>query len=367
MSGKGAILVCAGGTGGHLFPAEALSHVLTARGHAVHLATDERATRYAASFPAAGVHVVPSATPSGSNPIKLAGAALTLMRGYRQSRHLIAQIGARAAIGFGGYPTVPPMLAATRMGLATAIHESNAVLGRANRLLESRVDRVAMGFAGVRTGDRTIVSGNPVRPAVIEASALPYPMREAGDPFRLLIFGGSQGAQFFSQALPAAIALLDPAQRQRLRIVQQARTEDEAALRTAYAGLGLEAEIAPFFADMASRIASAHYVISRAGASTVSELSVIGRPALLVPYPHALDHDQAQNAAAIAASGGAEIVLQADLVPQRLAEKLDEAMRSPQRLAGMAASARSSGRPDAAERLADLIEALIAERAAQAR
>jgi UDP-N-acetylglucosamine--N-acetylmuramyl-(pentapeptide) pyrophosphoryl-undecaprenol N-acetylglucosamine transferase len=363
MSGKGTVLVCAGGTGGHLFPAEALAHVLSARGYSVHLATDERATRYAAAFPAAGVHVIPSATPSGSNPFKLAGAALALMRGYRQSRRLIAQIGARAAIGFGGYPTVPPMLAATRMGLPTIIHESNAVLGRANRLLESRVDRVAMGFEGVKTGGRTVVSGNPVRPAVIAAAREPYPARKAEDHFNLLVFGGSQGAQFFSQALPEAIALLPPERQALLRLVQQARAEDEAALRAAYAKLDIAAEVAPFFTDMARRIAAAHYVISRAGASTVSELSVIGRPALLVPYPHALDHDQAQNAAAIARSGGAEIVLQGELDPRRLAEKLDEAIRSPQRLAQMAQSARSSGRPDAAERLADLVDELVAARA----
>jgi UDP-N-acetylglucosamine--N-acetylmuramyl-(pentapeptide) pyrophosphoryl-undecaprenol N-acetylglucosamine transferase len=296
MKTRGTMVLCAGGTGGHLFPAEALAHELARRGWEVHLATDDRAQRYAASFPAKKMHVIASSTPSGKNPFMLALAGLTLLRGYRQARLLLSSLKPAAVIGFGGYPTVPPMLAATRMGIPSMIHDANAVMGRANKLLAPRVDLVAMGFEGVEAGDNTLVTGNPVRPAVLEAAQTPYPSRQAGEPFNLLVFGGSQGAQFFSQAMPQAIELLPNETRALLRLVQQARPEDEAAVKAAYAALGVKAEVAPFFTDMAKRMANAHFVVSRAGASTVCELAAIGRPALLVPYPYALDHDQALNA-----------------------------------------------------------------------
>ncbi|HSO47590.1 MAG TPA: UDP-N-acetylglucosamine--N-acetylmuramyl-(pentapeptide) pyrophosphoryl-undecaprenol N-acetylglucosamine transferase, partial [Rhizobiaceae bacterium] len=247
------------------------------------------------------------------------------------------------------------------LGVPSMLHDANAVMGRANKLLAPRVDLVAMGFDGV--GEGTVeVTGNPVRPAVIEAAKSAYPVRKAGEPFNLLVFGGSQGAQFFSQALPLAIELMTPQKRALLRVVQQARAEDEAALKADYARLAITAEIAPFFTDMAKKIANAHFVISRAGASTVSELAVIGRPALLVPYPHALDHDQALNAKAIADNGGATIFAQSALEPQRLAEILDEAVSDPQRLSEMAGKAGKSGHPDAAARLADCLEKLAAGR-----
>jgi UDP-N-acetylglucosamine--N-acetylmuramyl-(pentapeptide) pyrophosphoryl-undecaprenol N-acetylglucosamine transferase len=205
-----------------------------------------------------------------------------------------------------------------------------------------------------------VVTGNPVRPAVIEAARTPYAPSDGERPFRLLVFGGSQGAHFFSQAVPPAIAGLPAAERARLAVTQQARADDEAAVRAAYAEMGVAAEISPFFADMAERMAAAHLVVSRSGASTVSEIAVIGRPAILVPYPHALDHDQAANAAALAAAGGAEVHRQETLSPQRLAELIGAAMREPERLSAMAAGARSAGRPDAARLLADLAEAIAA-------
>jgi UDP-N-acetylglucosamine--N-acetylmuramyl-(pentapeptide) pyrophosphoryl-undecaprenol N-acetylglucosamine transferase len=358
MKTRGTMVLCAGGTGGHLFPAEALAHELAGRGWEVHLATDDRAKRYAANFPAKKMHVIASSTPAGKNPVTLAFAGFTLLRGYRQARMLLSSLKPAAVIGFGGYPTVPPMLAATRMGIPSIIHDANAVMGRANKLLAPRVDLVAMGFEGVEAGDNTLVTGNPVRPAVLEAAKTAYPSRQPGEPFNLLVFGGSQGAQFFSQALPQAIELLPPEKRSMLWLVQQTRPEDEAGVKAAYSALGVEAQVAPFFTDMASRIASAHFVVSRAGASTVSELAAIGRPSLLVPYPHALDHDQALNARTLEASGGARIVEQSALSPQRLAEILDEAITDPQRLAAMAAQAKRSGRPDAAARLADCLEKL---------
>ncbi len=356
---KGLILLCAGGTGGHLFPAESLAHELNARGFEVHLATDDRAQRFAAAFPAKKIHIVKSATPNFRNPVALAKASLTLLQGYREARKLVAGLSPRVVVGFGGYPTLPPMWAANRLGIPTVIHDANAVMGRANRLLARRARTIAMGFGGAAKGERVIVTGNPVRPGVLAAAKSGYPLRQADEPFNLLVFGGSQGAQFFSQAMPEAMSHLSPAQRRLFRIVQQARPEDEAGLRNAYAGIGIAAEIAPFFANMAERIAQAHFVISRAGASTVSELAVIGRPCLLVPYPHALDHDQAMNARTLAEGGGARIIEQSELSASRLASILGKSLAEPGGLAEMAEKAKRSGKPDAAALLAECVEKAI--------
>ena len=304
---KGTILLSAGGTGGHVFPAEALAHELVARGWTVHLATDDRAGRFAGKFPAAAIHPLPSATIGSRNPVALAAAFWKIWRGVRQASALIGQIKPAAVVGFGGYPTLPPLYAATRSGVPTLIHEQNAVMGRANKALAARVDAIAGGFLAGGTGafaDKTVVTGNPVRPAVIAAAERLYATPATGQAFRLLVFGGSQGAQFFSDAIPDAVAALPEAERKRLAIVQQARVEDADAVKAGYDALGVPAEVSPFFGDMAERIAAAHLILSRSGASTVSEIAVIGRPALLVPYPHALDHDQAANAAALAAAGG---------------------------------------------------------------
>jgi UDP-N-acetylglucosamine--N-acetylmuramyl-(pentapeptide) pyrophosphoryl-undecaprenol N-acetylglucosamine transferase len=358
---KGTVLLAAGGTGGHLFPAEALAHELIARGWTVHLATDGRAERFAGGFPASAVHAIASATIGSRNPLALAGAFWTIWRGVRQASALIRKLEPAAVVGFGGYPTLPPVYAATRRNVPTLIHEQNAVMGRANRALAARVDAIAGGFLEGGSGgvaEKIIVTGNPVRPAVLEAAATPYVPAAAGEPFRLLVFGGSQGARFFSQAVPAAIARLPEDRRGRLRVTQQARAEDLEQVRTAYEELGVPAEISPFFSDMASRIAGAHLVISRSGASTVSEIAVIGRPVLFVPYPHALDHDQAANAAALAAAGGAQVHPQASLSAERIAGLLGGLMDDPDRLARMAAAAKSAGRPDAARLLADLTEAI---------
>lgn len=361
---KGIILLCAGGTGGHLFPAEALAHELKARGWSVHLATDKRTERFSESFPADGIHTIRSATIASKNPLAVLRTFAALWTGFRQASVLITRLKPSAVAGFGGYPTLPPVYAATRRGVPTLIHEQNAVMGRANRALAARVTAIAGGF--MRTGgaanDRFVETGNPVRPAVLEKAGGAYAQADTGAPFNLLIFGGSQGAQFFSQALPEAIARLDEAQRARLRIVQQARAEDEADLRAAYERLGIEAEIAPFFTDMAERLAKAHFVISRSGASTVSELAVLGRPALLVPYPHALDHDQAANAAALEAAGGARVVRQQDLDAGTMAGHIGAAMDDPGALRQMAAAAQKTGKPGATQLLADLAEAIAAGR-----
>ncbi len=357
----GVILLAAGGTGGHLFPAEALAHELIARDWSVHLVTDGRAERYAGRFPAEAIHTVSSATFGSRNPVAMARAMWTIWRGVRQAGALMTRLKPKAVVGFGGYPTLPPLWAASRRGFPTLIHEQNAVMGRANRALAGRVDAIAGGFLPADGGAhaaKTVVTGNPVRPAVLDAARTPYEASKPGEDFRLLVFGGSQGAQFFSQAVPAALALLSDAARARLKLTQQARPEDEAEARREIAELGVDAEVSPFFDDLAARMAAAHLVVSRSGASTVSEIAAIGRPALLVPYPYALDHDQAANAAALAAAGGAEVHAQSALSPEHLAHLIGGLMDDPERLSLMAAAARATGKPQAARLLADLTEAI---------
>ncbi|GAB4355780.1 MAG: undecaprenyldiphospho-muramoylpentapeptide beta-N-acetylglucosaminyltransferase [Oricola sp.] len=359
MAEKGTILISAGGTGGHLFPAEALAHELKARGWSVPLATDERAARYADRFPEDKLHVIKSATPSGKNPIRLIGAVWTLFMGFRQSSALLRFIRPKAVVGFGGYPTVPPLFSASG-AFPTIIHEQNAVMGRANRMLSGRVTAIAGGFLKAEgpLADRIVETGNPVRPAVIAASQTPYRAPEKQGPLRLVIFGGSQGARFFSDTVPEAVALMPADLRERLAIVQQARPEDEERVRTRYAELGVEAEVSPFFSDLPEKIAAAHLVISRSGASTVSEIAAIGRPAILVPYPHALDHDQAANAAALEAAGGALVRRQDSLDAEAVSGLLTELFGDPDRLRAMASAARKAGKPEATALLADLVEAI---------
>ncbi len=360
---KGIVMLAAGGTGGHLFPAEALAHSLKERGYSVHLVTDCRAERYAGKFPADEIHVVPSATIGSKNPVAIAKALFTLWQGTRQAKALLRRIKPVAVAGFGGYPTVPPLLAASSLGLPTMIHEQNAVMGRANKMLAPKVKAIAGGFLPETDGafaSKTVTTGNPVRPAVLKAAAQPYVPSAGSNPFKLVVFGGSQGAQFFSTAVPTAVILLPPELQKRLVITQQARPEDAEGVKACYAKLGLQADVAPFFTDMAERIGAAHFVICRSGASSVSEISVIGRPALFVPYPFALDHDQAANAALLVEKGGAKVVQQSKLSAEKLADILKIAMEEPQRLLDTAYAAKQAGKPDAANLLADLVEAIAA-------
>jgi UDP-N-acetylglucosamine--N-acetylmuramyl-(pentapeptide) pyrophosphoryl-undecaprenol N-acetylglucosamine transferase len=358
---KGIIMLAAGGTGGHLFPAEALAFELKALGYSVHLVTDSRAERYAGKFPADEIHVVPSATIGSKNPLKVASSLWALWSGIRIARRLMAKVRPKVVVGFGGYPTIPPLLAATGMGIPSMIHEQNAVMGRANKALAKRVMAIAGGFLPETDGAyaaKTVTTGNPVRPAVLDAAKVPYQASGVGEEFRLVVFGGSQGAQYFSKTVPTAISLLDDSLRKRLKVTQQARAEDLPMVQGCVAKLEMNAELAPFFTDMAERIARAHLVICRSGASTVSEISVIGRPAILVPYPYALDHDQAANAATLAATGGAKVIVQAELSAEKLSRILTNAMNNPEKLAGMAENARKAGKPDAARLLAAMVEAI---------
>jgi UDP-N-acetylglucosamine--N-acetylmuramyl-(pentapeptide) pyrophosphoryl-undecaprenol N-acetylglucosamine transferase len=357
---KGVIFLAAGGTGGHLFPAEALAHELIARDWEIHLATDDRARRFTGSFPAGKIHVVRSATIAGRNPVALARTFWTLWLGNLDSRRLFRAMKPKLVAGFGGYPTLPPLYAASGMGIPTLVHEQNAVMGRANKALAARVNAIAGGFLpdSGSLSQKIITTGNPVRPAVLAEVGKAYKASQAHQPFHFLVFGGSQGAQYFSTAVPAAIELLAPELRERLVVTQQARAEDESRVRSAYQSLGIKADVAPFFVDMPHRIAESHFILSRSGASTVSEIAALGRPAILVPFPHALDHDQAANAAALQGAGGAEVIKQSDLSPERLASILTSAMNEPTRLAFVAEKARATGKPEATRLLADLAEAI---------
>jgi UDP-N-acetylglucosamine--N-acetylmuramyl-(pentapeptide) pyrophosphoryl-undecaprenol N-acetylglucosamine transferase len=356
--GRALVLVAAGGTGGHLFPAQALAEALLGRGVAVHLATDRRAARYGGAFIDEAVHVISSATLRARNPVALTRTAVVLGAGLVQAWSLIRRLKPTAVIGFGGYPTLPPVLAATWRGVPTLIHDANAVIGRANKLLAPRVTAIATTFPDVfceqpLLAAKATLTGNPVRPSVVAAAATPYP--GVGDSLQLLVFGGSQGARVMADVVPAAVEALEPSLRAQLHIVQQAREEDLARVRSAYSNLSVAAEVAPFFADLPARMAASHLIVARSGASTIAELSAIGRPSILVPLPHALDQDQFANAGVLEKANGAIRVVQQEFTPRRLAGGIAALAAAPSRLTAMAAAAKSLGRLDAAERLADLV------------
>ena len=353
------VLLAAGGTGGHLFPAEALADALKRRGVVVDLATDERAARYGHDFSARQTHVIPSATIRGRDPISLAKTVGVLGMGAMKALLLLRRIRPAAVVGFGGYPTLPPVLAATLRRIPTVIHDANAVMGRANRWLAPRVTAIATSFPGMALdaplAGKATFTGNPLRPMVIAAAEQPYAAPEPVGPFRLLITGGSQGARVMADIVPPAVERLAPDLRARLTLVQQAREEDQTRVRAVYARLGVNAEVAPFFADLPARIAASHLIISRSGASTVAELAAIGRPSILVPLPHALDQDQLANANVLVKAGGAIVLTQDEFTPERLAAEIAAFAADADKLSAMAAGAKSAGVLDAADRLADLV------------
>jgi len=353
------VLVAAGGTGGHLFPAEALAKALEARGLVVDLATDRRAAAYAGKFPARRVHVLEADTVRSRNPLRLALTVLILGYGIFRALLMLLALRPKAVIGFGGYPTVPPVLAAWLLRIPRIVHEQNAVLGRANRLLAPRATAIATGYPGIvaerpALAMKAVHTGNPVR-QLVRAAVRPYETPEAGKPLRLVVFGGSQGARIMSEIVPAAIERAPQSLRARLRVVQQCREEDLAEVKAVYARISVPAEVAAFFGDLPARIAASHLVIARSGASTVAELAAIGRPAILVPLPHALDQDQLANATALTTAGGALLIRQDEFTPERLAAALSQFASNPAMLAGMAEAARRTGKADAAEQLAELV------------
>ncbi len=358
------VVLAAGGTGGHLFPAEALARALQARGHAVALFTDPRGGNYADRFPGAEIVRVRSGTPSGRGMIGRVALLGEIAAGVFGARAALRRLRPAAVVGFGGYPALPSMIAARRAGLPTVIHEQNAVLGRVNRLLARRVTRVALSLPETRAitpadAGRAEVVGNPVRPAILAVREQPYPVPAGERPFNLLVTGGSQGARIFSEIVPQAVARLSEGLRARLSIVQQARAEDLADVQAAYAGLGVTARVEGFIRDMPEQLAAAHLCIMRSGASSVAELAVAGRPAILVPYPSAMDDHQTANAQALSGQGAAILRPQTGLDAAALADDIETLAAAPARLSAMAEAARRLGRPDAAERLADLVEKLI--------
>ncbi len=358
-------MLAAGGTGGHLFPAFALAEELQRRGLTVDLITDMRGDRYGTGFPARTVHMVPSATLAGRNPVSAANTVLQLARGVRAASRILAEVRPGVVVGFGGYPTFPPLVAASLRRIPTMLHEQNAVLGRANRMLAKRVTAIATSFERTRLLEGALAAkarftGNPVRAVVVAAAEQAYLVPAASGPFRVLVFGGSQGARYFSDAVPPAVAQLPDAVKGRLSLVQQCREEDLERTRSAYEAAGIRCELATFFKDLPERMAASHLIIGRAGASTVAELTVIGRPAILVPLPHALDNDQLANATRLAELGGGWCIEQKDLTSARLAAEIAALAGDPERLVAAAAAAKRQGRPDAVARLADLVESLAA-------
>lgn len=358
MSGRLAVLA-AGGTGGHLFPAEALARELQTRGWRVVLATDTRGDQYAHAFPAEARIALNAATAKASDPLGMARAAAAIARGVGEARAAYRRLDPAVVVGFGGYPSLPALLAAISQNRPTVIHEQNAVLGRSNRVLAGRVDAVACAFptlerASAAAQAAKVVVGNPVRPEIAALRLRPYAPPKV--PIRILVTGGSQGARLLSETTPAALATLPEALRLRLKVAQQARAESlEAALAT-YNDALISAEVAPFFRDMAARLGEAHLVIGRAGASTCSELAVAGRPAILAPLKIAADDHQRLNARLLEDAGAAEVILEDELTVERLAATVARLLADPDALAARADAARAVGVPDAAARLADLVE-----------
>ena len=356
---KPVVMIAAGGTGGHLFPAFALSEELGRRGYEVDLVTDVRADQYGIEFPGRTAHQVPSATLRGRSPVAVARTAITLLRGLLQANSLIRKQRPSVMVGFGGYPTVPPLLAARLAGVPFVIHEANAVMGRANRLLARFKCQIALTFEKTKyvahsDDEKVHIVGMPVRDAVLQAVA-PYKPPAKPGAFSLLVFGGSQGARVFSDIVPEALKGLPENTKRRLKLVQQVREEDMQRVSAAYDEAGIDAELGTFFSDLPKRMARAHLIIARSGASTVAETAILGRPAIYVPLPHALDNDQLENATRIQDVGGGWCIEQKAFTPERLRQEINRMASEPSALANAASAAQGVGKPGAVAKLADVI------------
>lgn len=357
-------VVAAGGTGGHLFPAQALAVVLAERGWRVVLATDARGAAFADKFPAEERLALEAATFRNGDPFGMALAALRIASGVGAARREFRRLRPAVVVGFGGYPSLPALLAARRAKIPTLIHEQNAVLGRVNRFIAGGAKVVACAFPTLERAKESVraklhVVGNPVRPEIRALYGRPFVEPRLG-PLRVLVTGGSQGAKLLSDAVPAAIAMLPEDLRFRLHVTQQTRPDSMEDARRIYRNALVEAELSPFFRDMAGRLAGAHLVIGRSGASTVCELAVVGRPAILVPLAIAMDDHQRFNAKLLADVGAADVIPERQLTPDRLAAAIQRLVEEPGALTRAAAAAHSVARPDAAERLADLVDEVAA-------
>lgn len=355
MSGR-VCVVAAGGTGGHMFPAEALAREMAARGWRVVLATDRRGEQYAAHFPAEARIALDAAT--GSGPLGLLKAGGAILRGVIQARAVFNRLDAAVVIGFGGYPSAPALVAAITQGRPTLVHETNAVLGRTNRMLAPFVKVIASTFPNLARvpANRGVVVGSPIRADIRALADRAWTPPEPDGPIRILVTGGSQGARLLSEATPRALADLPEAVRHRLVVQQQSRAELVEDARRVYSEAGIEAEVAPFFSDMAERLSAAHLLVGRAGASTCAELAVAAVPSVLIPLKIATDDHQRLNGASLVEAGAAVMVLEDEATPPVLLSVLEPLLSDPARLAAMSAAARSIAIPDAAQRLADLVE-----------
>ncbi len=359
-------VLAAGGTGGHMVPAAALAAELTRRGHRVALVSDARGVRFPGLFEDIQTHVLPAGRFSGG-PVGWARALREMWRGRAMARELYKTFRPAAVIGFGGYPAMPALLAAFAEGIPTAIHEQNAVLGRVNRLVAGKVDAIALSYEdtqrlSTKYAGKTRLIGNPVRDQVLALRSRPYPLLEEDGIFRVLVTGGSQGASVLSQVVPDGLAMLPVTFRRRLQVTHQARIEDIDAVRAKYAEHEIPAELATYLPDLPEQLAWAHLVIARAGASTLAELTVAGRPAILVPLPSATDDHQTVNAREMTKAGGARTIAQKDFTPVELAKQMQKLGLDPAALENAAGRARGCGRPEAASDLADLVESLDAPR-----
>lgn len=360
---KKTIMICAGGTGGHMFPAMSLAHDLISRGHHVVMVTDNRAVKYTTGEPDLVTEVIQSATLPGGIVGKITGL-IKLIRGYIQSRILMSKYNPSIVIGFGGYPSLPPMMVAQQKNILTVIHEQNAVLGKANAYLAPKADRIALSLPDMTSLDevdaiRAVVTGNPVRSEIANLYTHPYNTPDTDAPFHILVMGGSLGAKVMAQNIPDALCSLPQDLKQRLKITQQCHEEDIESVKTQYAEAGLQATLQPFFKNVPELLAHSHLVIARSGASTVSELAIAGIPAIYIPYPHHADQQQKVNAESVAKSGGAWVVEEKDLSPSILAGRIESLMRSPESLFNAAEAARSCAKPEATRKLGNLVIALI--------
>jgi UDP-N-acetylglucosamine--N-acetylmuramyl-(pentapeptide) pyrophosphoryl-undecaprenol N-acetylglucosamine transferase len=354
------VVVAAGGTGGHMFPAAAFCAAMRNRGWHTVLMTDARGRTYATNFPADVIEDVPAATIRGFNPLRAVIGAVRIAAGVDAARERLAAHAPALVAGFGGYPSFPA-LAAARGRIPILIHEQNAVLGRVNRLFAGSAAAVATGFSRIgklpaKASDRHAVVGNPVRAPILALREHPYPAIGAHGTVNILVIGGSQGASLFGQVIPPAIASLSPESRARVRVTQQVRAEQLAEVGAFYTAAGISADLAPFFDDMAARLAETHLVIARAGASSVSELAIVGRPSILVPLAIAADDHQTQNALGLAEVGATDVLPEAQFTPDALTALLEERLADPHGLLVRAMAARSAGRPDATSDLCDLAE-----------
>ena len=354
-------VLAAGGTGGHMIPAFALASELERRGHRVAMLTDARGNQIPGRPSALAAHVLPAGRMQARNPPSWLSGGFAILEGRRQALRLLRAFEPSAVVGFGGYPALPTLLAATFARIPTVMHEQNAVLGRVNRYFASRVDAIATAYGRIdRLPDglagKVHLVGNPVREEVLRLRDQPFPQFGGEAPLRVLVTGGSQGARVLSQVVPDGLALLPEGLRARLSVVQQCRPEDIDAVRARYAAHAIAAELATYFEDMAARLADAHLFIGRAGASTLAELTAVGRPAILVPLGIATDDHQAANARELVAAGGAVAIRQAQFTPAALADAVGAIAQSPEALAAAAHAAWNCGYPNAASDLADLVE-----------